>query len=114
MKSQITDKTTIYRKEYNGRTFYSATISKKLQDGNWENTTIGIQFPKSVDLRDKTKIDIKKAWLTFYLKDKKPTFYIFCTEFDILEEPQDENQIPDGFYTDGGPGFSESSDDIPF
>lgn len=99
MKSEFTGKTKIFRNDYNGKTFYSATISKKLQDGEWDNTTINIQFPKSVDLENGTKIDITKAWLTFYLKEKKPVFYIMCTEFTIEDgaEPKREPTIPEGF-----------------
>ena len=99
MKSEFTGKTKIFRNDYNGKTFYSATISKKLQDGEYENTTINIQFPKSVDLENGTKIDITKAWLTFYLKEKKPVFYIMCTEFEIEDgaELKREPTIPEGF-----------------
>jgi hypothetical protein len=104
MRSEFTDKTTIFRNDYQGKVFYSATISKKDKDGEWQNTTIGIQFPKSVDLKDKTKINIEKAWLTFYLKEKKPVFYIMCTEFEILEQGKDG--IPEGF-------AALEDDDIP-
>ena len=111
MKSEFTGKTKIFRNDYNGKTFYAATISKKLQDGEYENTTINIQFPKSVDLENGTKIDITKAWLTFYLKEKKPVFYIMCTEFEIEDgaEPRREPTIPDGFMA-----LPDELDDTPF
>ena len=37
MRSEFTDKTTIFRNDYQGKVFYSATISKKDKDGEWQN-----------------------------------------------------------------------------
>lgn len=106
MKSEFTGQTRIYRREYSDRVFYNAAIAKKNADGEWENTSIGIQFPRGVDLPDKTKIHIRKAWLSFYIsKDKKPVFYIICTEFDVIDAPEAPG-IPEG--------FTALDDDEPF
>lgn len=69
---------------------YSVGISNKKQDGTYEKAYFPIQFNKGVELEDKTKIYIKKAWLSFYkweYQDKKgTTFFIKCSEFETVEE----------------------------
>jgi len=79
----------VFRKDFDGRATYSTTISKKLQDGTWENAYIGVQFKKDVVLQDKTKMNITNGWLTHYMnKDKKPVYYIFAMDFELTEAPQ--------------------------
>ena len=121
MKSAFTGETMIFRKDYEGRQLYSTTIGKKKQDGTYENGYIDVQFKKGVNLADKTKIEVINGWLTFYLnKDKKPVWQIFINEFEQLShipsgfKPEDESQVPDGFYRDDRPGFDELGDDVPF
>lgn len=82
----------IFKREYQGNTFYSVGLSKKKQDGNYENGYMPCQFKKGVSLEDKTKIYIKHAWLSFYLKDipnsesKQTMPYIFINEFETLKQ----------------------------
>lgn len=82
---------TIFRNDYNGRTYYRLGVSKKLQDGSYENGYIDCQFRKNIEIANKTKIKINDSWLTFYLKNKeldngkefKETVpYIFINEFE--------------------------------
>lgn len=82
---------TIFRKDYEGRTFYQTGLSKKKQDGSYENGYIPVQFKKGVELDNQTKIYIKNAWLTFYkTKDNKTVHYIFINEFNLVEEEIEE------------------------
>lgn len=83
IKSVFTGQAMVFAKEYDGRTYYSTSIGKKKQDGTYENGYIDLQFKKGVEIPNKTKIDIKNGWLTFYLKDKKPTWQIFVSEFEM-------------------------------
>lgn len=80
----------VFKNEYNGKTFYSIGISKKNQDGNYENGYINVRFKKDVELDNQTKIKIKKAWIDFYCKDRKTFPYIFVSEFELAEEKQEE------------------------
>ena len=86
---------TIFRNDYNGRTYYRLGLSKKIQDGSYENGYIDCQFRKNVEILNKTKIRITDSWLTFYLRHKelnnskefKETVpYIFINEFEYEDE----------------------------
>ena len=79
----------VFKNEYNGKVFYSIGISKKNQDGKYENGYINVRFKKDVELDNQTKIKIKKAWIDFYCKDRKTFPYIFVSEFDPVEEKED-------------------------
>ena len=80
----------IFKREYQGKIFQSVGLSKKNQDGTYTNGYMAVQFKNNVSLDDKTKINIKKAWLTFYLKDNETKPYIFINDFEIVNNPQKE------------------------
>lgn len=103
LKSEFTGECMVFAKEYNGKIFYSVGLSKKKQDGEYENGYMDVTFKKGVEVPNKTKINIIKGWLTFYInKDKRTVTQIFISEFE--SEAQD---IPSG--------FSQISDDeLPF
>lgn len=83
----------IFRKDYEDRTLYTTSISKKKQDGTYEKAYIPVQFKKGVELENQTNIYIKNAWITFYKnKENKPVFYIFINEFNTVEEQAKEFQ----------------------
>lgn len=77
---------TIFKNVNDYGTFYKVGLSKKDMEGKYINGYKDIRFKKDVVLEDKTKIYIKKAWLDFYIKDKKTIDYIFCSEFEKVEE----------------------------
>jgi hypothetical protein len=84
----------IFRFESGENVYYKMGLSNKDKDGNYFSGYIPVQFRKGVELENKTKIYLKKAWLTFYLKkenidgvDKNITVpYIFVSEFEKVEE----------------------------
>lgn len=109
IKTEVTGKARIYRKEYNGKVFFETQLSKKDKEGEWTNGYIGIQFKKGVDIADKTDIEITKGWIDFYVnKDKKTVPFIFCLEFAGEEAPHLPDGIPEGFQA------LEDDDSIPF
>ena len=77
---------TIYRKDFDGKPKYSIGLVKKDKSGNYENGYMSVYFKPDVTLRNKTKIMIKNAWLSFYLKDKKTYPYIYIDDFAITDE----------------------------
>ena len=79
----------VFKNEYNGKVFYSIGISKKNQDGKYENGYINVRFKKDVELDNQTKIKIKKAWIDFYCKDRKTFPYIFVSDFEPVGEKKD-------------------------
>lgn len=104
LKSEFTGECMIFAKDYNDRTFYSVGLSKKKQDGEYENGYMDVVFKKGVSLANKTKIDVKKAWLTFYVKEKRTVPQIFISEFEVVGD----YKAPEGFQA------LEDDDDIPW
>lgn len=104
MKSSFTGQTMIFANEYNGRTLYNVSIGRKDKGGEWENASILVNFPKGTELANRTTVDMKNAWLSFYFnKEKIPQWYIVCTEFEVLDAPEAVE------------GFTAMTDDeIPF
>lgn len=82
----------IFKREYEGNTFYSLGLSKKDRDGNYVNGYMPCQFKNGVSIEDKTKLYIKSAWLSFYLKNipnsesKQTVPYIFINEYETVGE----------------------------
>lgn len=74
---------TIFRNDSQYGATYKVGLSKKDVNGNYINGYKNCRFKKDVQLENKTKIYIKKAWLDFYVKDKKTIDYIFISEFEI-------------------------------
>ena len=105
MKSTFTGQAMVFAKELNGRTIYSVSISRKNQNDEWENASILINFADKPEIPNKTTVDIKNAWLTFYFKkdSKIPVFYLFCNDYEILDKPD----VVEGF-------AALSDDEIPF
>lgn len=81
----------IYRNERDGKKAYSIGISKKKEDGTFENGYIPCRFKKDVELHNKDKIKIKSAWLDFYKIEKKTFIYIFINDFELVKEQTDTN-----------------------
>ena len=86
---------TIFRNEYEGKISYSIGLSKKKEDGSFENGYIPVRFRKDTELKDKTKIKIKEAWLDFYKADKKTVPYIFVNKFEMASDMDAMKQVSD-------------------
>ena len=76
----------VYKRTYKDKTYYSIGISKKDTDGNYINGYLDARFKKDVEVEDRTNIYIKKAWIDFYLKDKRTIPYIFISDFETVTE----------------------------
>ena len=79
----------IFRNDYNGKTYYKLKLVKKDEQGNWLNGYINCRFKKDVVLEDKTHVEIKDAWLDFYVKDKNTVPFIFINDFTIADVKKD-------------------------
>ena len=75
----------VFRRDNEFGTFYKIGLTKKNKDGKYINGYKDIRFKKGVNIPDRTKIYIKKAWLDFYVKDNRTYDYIFCSEFETLD-----------------------------
>jgi hypothetical protein len=101
------EKATIFRNEHNGKIYYSTGLSKKKQDGTYENGYIPVVFKKNVDVPHLSKINITNGFITFYPKDKITIPQIFVMEFEIIDYAAIAEQ---------NDGFSpvEEDPDLPF
>ena len=100
---------------------YSIGISKKKQDGSYENSYIKIEFNKDIKLENRTMITIKNAWLSFYnweYQGKKGTTWVIrCSEFDLAEEKKDVfEQFGESIKTESeiGEQIEITDDDLPW
>jgi hypothetical protein len=109
----------IFRSEYEGKVFYTIGLSKKNQDGSYTNGYMPCQFKNGVDLANQTKIKIGKAWLSFYLKDKRTVPYVFISEFTQgtgqQEAPKSNDEGIDVYATFGSTIKADDPNlDLPF
>ena len=112
MEIRSNRKEKIYRKDFNGKPVYKIGLSKKNQDNTYTNGYILCSFKKGTDIPDKSYINIKNAWLDFYIKDKETIPYIFINDFEIVEDKKQEKKGNDEIikidtYT------TEEIDDLP-
>lgn len=97
----------IFKKVFDdGKIGYSTSISNKNEDGKYMYMYIPVKLPKGTELEDKTNIEIKKGFLTFYTtKDGKNQLKLVVMDFE--SRAYDESQtLPEVEVTSG--------DDLPF
>ena len=99
MQSKFTGKAMVFRRDHEGRAYYSTSIGRKNQDGTWDNAHINLQFKRDIELENKTEIDIGNGWLTFYKKGNIPVWQVFVNEFEVI------GGTPDGFAALGDEEF---------
>jgi len=107
---------TIYRKEFEGKPTYSVALSKKKEDGTYENGYMKVVLRNGVSIPNKSKIMIKSAWLSFNFFNNKTYPYIFIDNFDLISKPE-ENQFTNmrtKIESDIGEQIKITSDDLPF
>lgn len=77
----------IFKREYEGKTYYKIGLQKKDINGKYINGYIDAIFRKDVNIDDSKKIYIKNAWLDFYkTKDGKTVINIFINKFDYVSD----------------------------
>jgi len=85
----------IFKREYEGKTYYKIGLSKKDQNGKYINGYIDATFRKDANIDDSKKIYIKNAWLDFYkTKDGKTVINIFINKFDYVSDVIEESKAP--------------------
>lgn len=81
----------IFRQDTEYGTNYRIGMSRKKQDGTYDNAYFPVQFKKGIEVENRTNIYIKDAWLTFFkTKEGKPIFYIFINDFNTVHEEANE------------------------
>lgn len=65
---------------------YAIGMSKKDRNNQWYNGYFRCRFRKGVEVENKTKIKIKKAFISFYLNEKMTIPYIMIVDFEKVED----------------------------
>ena len=103
----VTGKTKIYRRDFNGRPEYSRSISsrefKDGQKGDWIRQYESVQMPKGTDIPDKSTIDVKKGFEAVFKVNDDVRRKLVVIEYSIINE-QAQNVA----------GFESMDNDIPF
>lgn len=77
----------IFRKDFSGVPVYSIQLSNKKQDGTYDNAFMPVKFKKGIEIENKTDVDIKEWFPTFYRnKDNEPVIQLMITEYEIEKE----------------------------
>ena len=100
MNIEIEKPIMIFRKDGEYGPMYSLGISNKKQDGTYETAYMNVRFRKGVEVNNREKILIKKAWIRFSKKDKNTYWYLFISEFKNLDKMTDSQIIQDVMETD--------------
>lgn len=90
---QVSGETTIFRNAYEGKNktwyTYATGVSSKRQDGTYANAYLDVRFRKGVVVENKTKIDIKNAFLTvreFVVNgETKKKIELMVLDFDTVD-----------------------------
>ena len=111
----------IYEKELNGVKYYKLQLSKKMQDGSYQNGYIDVKFAKCEPPKDKEKIYLKNAFLSFYLsKDKHTIPYVVCMGYETVEQVINESkkdivkQDNDDLFAEFGREHKDDEFELPF
>jgi len=102
----------VFKNEKDNKVSYSIGISKKKEDGTYENGYIPVRFRKDIELNDRTKIKIKSAWLDFFKIEKRTMLYIFINDFEKVENEVQQQKSVDNW--DAGKNVEFDENDLPF
>ena len=73
----------------NDKDYYSIGLSRKDRNNQVIYGYFPCQFKKGVEVANKTRIKIKNAFISFYLKDDKTMPYLMVVDYE--DAPQREN-----------------------
>lgn len=86
-------------KIYSNDKGYFTRLCRKNISEEWETGFFYVKFKKGVSLENKTKIKLKKAWLSFYKSDKdkkdKTVWFVYVDDFEVLGKLTDNEEAED-------------------
>ena len=121
-KIETDHKYRIWRKDYNGQTFYNIMITQKQYDGTARKYYIPITFKKGVDVPNETDIKIKAGIENLRennnVEEKRrpycPIFSYMVTDFEIVERQEQVEQQAYADYRDTLEENEMEEPDLPF
>jgi len=72
----------------NDKDYYSIGLCRKDRNGQYFNGYFPCQFKKGVTLESKTKIKLKNAFISFYLKDDKTMPYLMILDYEEVKKEE--------------------------
>lgn len=107
----VTGKTKIYRKDFDGKPRYSRAISsqeyKDGQKGDWITVYESVQFPKGTVLADRSVIEVTKGFEATYKSKDGNKRKLVVQEYKVLDGKVLDGEAQEGF-------TALSDEDIPF
>lgn len=100
----------IFKNEKDGKISYQIGLSRKKEDGTYENGYMLARFRKDIELDNQTKIRIKDAWLDFFKIEKRTLPFMFINDFDIVNNDKVEEKSFDNW----GSAKDIEPDELPF
>ena len=94
-KIMIGDKIRVFRKDYNGNTYYNVQITQKNYDGTVSKYYRPLTFKKGVEVANETDIIIKDMFENLRPNKKdsyNPITALMITEFDTVERQEQLEQ----------------------
>ena len=120
---QISGELKIFKKEINGKTLYSTSLTNKNIDGTYENMYIAAQLPRGITLENNTKINVTRGFISFYRsKTGLAQPKVVIQEFEAIKPIDTPNYIEETtrLFADTGEVIAENTigyyqnDDLPF
>lgn len=109
----VTGRTKIYRKDFNGRPSYSRAINsqeyKDGQKGDWITDFETVQFPKGTDIPDRSIVEVK-GFEAVYNSKNGARRKLVVTEYNVIDPGREYTEFQDE--PSGFTGLSE--DEVPF
>lgn len=106
----------IFRKDFDDKTLYSLSLTRKDADGGYIHGYIQINFKGGADIPNKSKIRINNGWMSFYLKGGKTIPTIWTDDYTLVGEPKPEESEFEEYSikTEVQNQFEITDDDLPF
>ena len=109
----------VFRKDFEDKTLYSISLTRKDADGGYIHGYIQINFKGGADIPNKSKIRINNGWLSFYLKDGKTIPTIWTDDYTLVGEPKPKEENPfeqfgNSIKTEIDEQIEITDDDLPF
>ena len=73
----------------NDKDFYSIGMSRKDRNNEVYYGYFPCQFKKGINVANKTRIKLKNAFISFYLKDNETKAYIMICDYEEAQSKQD-------------------------
>lgn len=77
----------------NDKGYYSIGLSRKDRNNQVFYGYFPCQFKKDVNVENKTRIKLKNAFISFYLKDNETKAYVMILDFQEVEKHENYAQL---------------------